>query len=107
MSNTYSLSTSNRRIWSRILDFIFIYMFIITIDVLIVMIDTNKFKTTPNHNYTYILLALVLLVLNFTYFILIPFLNKKGTLFNIALKVSIANIKGNRFINLIKKELFI
>jgi hypothetical protein len=52
-------------------------------------------------------MGLVLVICDFIYFILVPYLTKKGTLMNIAFKTKIVNQKGNYLVNLIKKELFI
>ncbi|GMO14402.1 MAG: hypothetical protein Ta2E_04700 [Mycoplasmoidaceae bacterium] len=103
----YVLASANRLIWSRILDMFICLILLVSIDSAIIFSSNHKLDNANFETWRYCLIALCLLCINFLYFIAIPFLNKKGTLGNITLKLRIYKKKGNYFFNLIKKELFL
>ncbi|MDR2829177.1 MAG: RDD family protein [Mycoplasmataceae bacterium] len=103
----YLLANANSRIWSRILDMTLCFIIVLSLDLAIVFSSKYSFNSNSFETWRYLLMALVLICINFCYFVIIPFLNKKGTLFNLAFKIRIYNAKKNYFINLLRKELFI
>ncbi|MDR2821754.1 MAG: RDD family protein [Mycoplasmataceae bacterium] len=103
----YLLANANTRIWSRILDMILCFIIIISLDLIIVFTSKHNFDSNDFETWRYLLMAIVLICVDFFYFIIIPLINKKGTLFDVLFKLRFYNVKKNYFINLLRKELFI
>ncbi|MDR2636610.1 MAG: hypothetical protein LBB95_02000 [Mycoplasmataceae bacterium] len=106
-SKTYRIANANARIWMRILDTILCEFFIVLIDVLIFLNDKNRFDNINFSTWRYLIASLVFVSLNTIYFILIPYLNKKGTLVMLIAKYRFHNMKDNYLFNLFRHELFI
>jgi hypothetical protein len=103
----YLLAYANSRIWSRILDMFLCFIIIFSLDLIIIFTSSYKFDFNDFETWRYLLMAIVLICVDFFYFIIIPLINKKGTLFNIVFKIRFYNVKKSYFINLVRKELFI
>jgi uncharacterized RDD family membrane protein YckC len=103
----YLLANANSRIWSRILDMVLCFVIIVSLDLIVIFTSKYNFDSNDFETWRYLLMAIVLICVDFFYFIIIPLINKKGTLFDILFKIRFYNVKKNYFINLLRKELFI